>query len=160
MKHPHVVHLEEVETRTQSNGRFGSRSKWLGHAAGGKGIGCSWYEIDPGKTTFPYHYHCANEESLFVLEGTGRLRLGEEEIPIGPGDYVVFPTGPESAHQLTATGDRPLRYLCLSTLNPVDIVGYPDSNKFMFTSRPEGKPPLTRRIFDSPSVDYYAGEKT
>jgi uncharacterized cupin superfamily protein len=29
-----------------------------------------------------YHYHSANEEAIYVLEGAGTLRMDEEEIEI------------------------------------------------------------------------------
>ena len=42
------------------------------------------------------------------------------------GDYVALPVGPESAHQLVNTGAATLRYLCVSTLQPTDVVVFPD----------------------------------
>jgi uncharacterized cupin superfamily protein len=163
-RHPHVVHLDEVDSISRSHGeRFAFRSKWLGLASGAKGVGCSWYEIPPGKTAFPTHFHCANEESVYILEGEGSLRLGKETIALHEGDYATFPTGPEWPHQLVNTGKAPLRYLCFSTLLPADVVGYPDSKKIgaAMWSREGGKPtPLVRGIFlESSNVDYYEGEK-
>ena len=47
-------------------------------------------------------YHDANEKALYVLEGTGVVRLPDGEYPIGKGDYLAFPRGPEGAHVVTA----------------------------------------------------------
>ena len=32
------------------------------------------YEIPPGKSAYPYHYHLKNEETFFILKGEGLLR--------------------------------------------------------------------------------------
>src|SRR5690242_4639516 len=104
-RHPNVVNVSELEANKREKGtRFALASKGLGLAAGATGIGCSWYEVPPGRTAFPMHYHCANEEAAFILEGEGTLRIGDKTVPIRPGDYIALPTGPENAHQLQNTG--------------------------------------------------------
>ncbi|HEV8320548.1 MAG TPA: cupin domain-containing protein [Myxococcota bacterium] len=163
-RHPQLVNVAEVEGFSRSKGtRFGFAAKFLGRATGAQGIGCTWYEVPPGRTAFPRHYHCVNEEALFVLEGEGSLRLGERTLPVRAGDYMTFPTGPELAHQLANTGGGPLRYLCFSTLRGAEVVGYPDSNKIgaMAGPDPTGRADLwVRAIFPAAAqVDYYEGEQ-
>lgn len=163
-RHPQVVNVTEVEPRSISKGtRFGFTSKWLSRNAGGAGVACSWYEVPPGRTAFPKHYHCANDEAMFVLEGEGTLRIGDKEVPVKPGDYVAFPAGPEHAHQLVNSGSGPLRYLALSTMINADVVGYPDSGKVAAMAISRSTPgafPYLRKIFmESAEVDYYDGEK-
>jgi uncharacterized cupin superfamily protein len=111
--------------------RFGHRRKQLAAAAGGRKVGCSLYEVEPGRAAFPRHYHLANEEAIYVLEGSGTLRLGEgdEEVALSRGDYVALPVGAGWAHQLVNTSDGVLRYLCLSTVVEPDVLLYPDSGK-------------------------------
>ena len=95
-RHPCVIHLSEATTNTTEKGkRFGATSKQLGRPTGASGIGCSWYEVPPGRRAFPLHYHCANEESIFVLEGEGTLRIGAERVAVRAGDYITMPPGPE-----------------------------------------------------------------
>jgi uncharacterized cupin superfamily protein len=160
-RHPNVVNATEVEPIVAEKGsRFAYRDCRLGQASGGRAIGCSWYEVPPGKTAFPYHYHTANEESLYVLEGTGTLRIGKQEVAVGPGDYISFPVGPDHAHQLINTGSAPLRYLCFSTMHAVEICGYPDSDKIGALARTPDSGQLVRVIVKGgSSVDYYDGEK-
>ena len=130
-RHPHVVNLDEVPAQSTSVGsKFGATRKSLGALAGGRGLGCSWYEVPPGRSAFPAHYHAANEETIFVLDGEGTLRLGEARVAVRAGDYVALPPGPATAHRLENTGAGPLRYLCFSTMLPVEVCGYPDSGKF------------------------------
>src|SRR5215204_3433434 len=95
--------------------KFGYRRKQLGSSAGGEKLGCSLYEVPPGRRAWPYHYHLANEEAIYVLEGSGTLRLGEREVALSRGDYVALLVGETGAHQVINTTEAPLRYLCFST---------------------------------------------
>jgi len=162
-RHPNVLNLSEAESRTASRGdRFAYTSKMLGRTAGGRGIGASWYEVPPGRTAFPAHWHTANEEAIFVLEGRGALRIGKETVALRSGDWVTLPVGPDHAHQLVNDGDAPLRYLCFSTLETTEIVGYPDSDKIGVMSVAGGPTPWVRALFrmGEQVTDYYDGEKT
>ena len=136
-RHPQVVNVEELPIREEKTGDFVFRTRRLGAQAGGRALGCSHYELEPGKTTFPFHFHSALEEALYILEGTGTLRIGKDKVELRPGDYVAFPPGPDYAHALTAGPGGPLRYLAMSspaTPTTLDIVAYPDSKKIAFAS--------------------------
>jgi len=56
------------------------------------------------------HYHVESEELYFFTAGRGRLRIGDEESDVRPGDCAVIPPGIE--HKLLNTGDVPLELLC------------------------------------------------
>ncbi|MBH25859.1 MAG: cupin [Myxococcales bacterium] len=130
MRHPQIINVDEVEAKeTDHVGAYGARRRQLGAAVGGRQLGCSWMELEPGMSAWPLHYHAANEECLFILSGEGTLQLGERRCPVRAGDYVALPVGPGHAHKLTNTGEQELRYLCLSTMHPVDLTIYPDSDK-------------------------------
>jgi len=129
-RHPNVKNVAEVPWVDRGNGKkFGARSKFLGRAAGGARLGCSWFELPPGTRSFPFHYHLANEEAIYILEGQATLRVGSREVAVGAGDYLAFPVGPEHAHQLINSGAGPLRYLCMSTMQEPEVAVYPDSKK-------------------------------
>jgi len=158
-RHPHVVNVTDVEPRVQSTGKFQAQLKQLGVAAGARQLGCTWVEVPPGKTAFPRHFHCVNEEAMFVLSGTGTVRMGEATIPVGPGDWVSFPTGPDHAHQVVAGDSEPLRYLGFSTKIPGEVVGYPDSKKIgAMAAGADGKPYLRFLFEEGSAVDYWKGE--
>ena len=146
--------LAECEEQAEEHGGFAFRRKRLGAAAGGIGIGTSWIEVPPGKKAFQHHYHLANEEAVFVLEGDGVLRLGEEEHPIRAGDYVAFPPGPP-AHQILNRSQAPLRMLAISTMIDPEVVLYPDSKKIAARSFRDGIVSIYRQ---GQTVDYYDGE--
>lgn len=159
-RHPNVVNIAELPFGGFEKGdRFALANKVLGRATGARGIGCSYYEVPPGKTAFPNHYHCANEESIYVLEGTGSLRIGPGDVQVGPGDYATFPVGPSHTHQLLNTGTAPLRYLCFSTLLPTEVVGYPDSKKIgAMGYTTTGEAIVRLMVREESAVDYYDRE--
>ena len=164
-RHPHVVNHAEVEAVLQRSPdeRFLLQRKKLGEAAGGRKLGCSLIDLPPGKMSWPFHCHLANEEAIFVLEGNGTLRIGDHEVGVGPGDYVAFPPGVETAHQMTNTSNAPLRYLCISTMIAPEVTLYPDSDKIGVLAgvAPGGPPdPQALRCFlpRGAAVDYWEGE--
>lgn len=158
-RHPHIVNLAEIEPGDMFPGtKFASRARRLTTAVGSRGIGCSWFEVQPGKAAFPFHWHSANEESMFILEGEGTLRLGDERHPVRAGDYVALLTGPDHAHQLINTSDAPLRYLVFSTMNPVEVAGYPDSKKIGVIAAKDGNVILRQIHLEENQRGYFDGE--
>ena len=76
---PKIVHTEQLAWIEQSQGhRFRVKRKPLGAVAGNEKLGCSLYELPPGCRSWPYHYHYANEEAIYILGGKGTLRLAGE----------------------------------------------------------------------------------
>lgn len=166
-RHAHVVNIDELEWQPGSEGeRFASARKRLAAAAGGAQIGCTLFEVPPGKRAFPFHSHSSNEESIYILEGAGTLRLGADQVKVRAGDYITMPAELELAHQLINSGAAPLRYLCFSTMKLPEIVRYPDSGKLgMMTAAqgaPKDWPDFRGRAFlllkEGASLDYYDGE--
>lgn len=167
-KHANITSLNETEARTVTKGsKFCFTAKRLGPQSGSKQLGCSWYSAEPGRQAFPHHFHCANEEAIFILSGRGEMRIGTEYIAVAKGDYIALPVGPDHAHSLANIGDVALEYLCFSTMVPTDVMGYPDSGKVAAV----GAKDLARGMMSSPDVwvrllvkdgheiaDYYAGE--
>ncbi len=162
--HPNVVGDRDVEWSEHYHGeKFGYRRKSLGSAAGSERLGCSLYEVPPGRRAWPYHYHLANEEAIYVLEGSGMLRVGEEEAPVSQGDYVALPAGAEGAHQLINSSEAVLRYLCFSTMVEPDVMVYPDSEKVGIFGGAAPGGPKEKRTFSKflrgdVEVGYYDGE--
>ncbi len=163
--HPNVVGHRDVEWSERYHGEsFGYRRKALGSAAGGEMLGCSLYEVPPGRRAWPYHYHLANEEAIYVLEGSGTLRIGADEIQVSEGDYVALPATAEGAHQLINTSEEVLRYLCFSTMVEPDVTVYPDSGKIGIFGGAAPGGPNEQRTFSKflrgdAEVGYYDGEE-
>lgn len=144
--------------------KFGYKRKSLSSATGGEKLGCSLYEVPPGCRAWPYHYHGANEEAMYVLQGSGTLRVNGEEVPVSEGDYATFPAKMEGAHQLINTSEGALRYLCFSTMIEPDVMVYPDSGKVgVFVGAAPGGPKEKRSVNKffkgDDAVNYYEGEE-
>ena len=65
--------------------------------------------LDAGGST-KRHRHPRTEELYVLLEGTGELEVDGETRRVGPGDAILIPPG--TPHQITASTERPLRFLC------------------------------------------------
>ena len=165
MNHPNLVSEDSMEWTENSHGeKFGYRRKSLSRETGGEKLGCSLYEVPPGRRAWPYHYHVANEEAIYVLEGSGRLRIGEEEVRISGGDYATLPAREDGAHQIINDSDGALRYLCFSTMIEPDVMIYPDSGKVgIFAGAAPGgdkqKRTFSKFLKSDAEVDYFAGEE-
>ncbi len=65
--------------------------------------------LPPGASTAAHH-HVETEEIYYILEGEGRMRVGDDERQVGPGDAVAIPPG--ARHTLANTGSGVLKLLC------------------------------------------------
>ena len=109
--------------------------------------------LDPGKFSFPYHFHRACEELFVILSGEATLRSPEGFQKVSEGDVVIFEEGAKGAHQLYNHNDFPCIYLDLRTTIGIDVCEYPDSGKVNILPDIE--------VFErSSSVDYYKGEES
>jgi uncharacterized cupin superfamily protein len=158
-----IVNSNNLDWEGDENGDFGFFEKSLSGATCNEKLGTALYKIMPGKKAFPYHYHHANEEAVYVLEGQGTVRINNKLLPIISGDYIAFPVGAEHAHQIINTSDQPLLFLCFSTMRHPDVVQYPDAGKVGVTAgvAPGGDPEkrLLRAFFrKDDEVDYFDGE--
>jgi uncharacterized cupin superfamily protein len=133
------VNESELAWTDRERGETNFRRKQLGEAAGSEQLGASLYELPAGTRSWPYHYHTANEEALYVLSGTGTLRLGGDEYELREGDYVPLPANEAGGHRVINDGDDYLRYLAVSTMNEPDVTVYPDSEELgVFVGAPPG----------------------
>lgn len=158
-----VVSERELDWTETERGETGFRRKKLAAGTDAERLGCSLYELPPGKRSWPYHYHTANEEAFYVVAGGGLVRGPDGERAIEAGDYVTCPAGEAGGHRVVNDGDEPLRYLSVSTMRDPDVVVYPDSGKLgVFAGAPPGGDEERRdvsgyyRIGDD--VDYWDGE--
>ncbi|MBX3637451.1 MAG: cupin domain-containing protein [Rubrivivax sp.] len=116
-------------------------------------LGFSYDIVPPGKRACPYHLHHAEEEMFVILEGQGTLRVADEMLPVGAGDVIAIPAGPDYPHQILNTSDAPLKYLSIATRRSPEVCEYPDSGKVNAFA---AKRILIQRKADS--LDYWDGE--
>ena len=128
--------LQNPEWDAQLGPPFSSRVMRLGARAGGKELGVSLYEIDPGGAVSPYHQHHGNEEMLVVVAGSPRLRTPEGIRRLQPGDVVAFPRGPQGAHRVSNPGPEPTRVLLFSTMNFPEVAEHVDTGTMLAMTGP------------------------
>lgn len=161
-----ILNLDEVKLKSQKQGEnFEAKLGAIASRLGAQKLSYRLIVLPPGKKAFPFHSHYANEEMFFILEGTGILRFGDREFPIGKNDVICCPAGGgEMAHQIINNSPEELSYLCVSTMAEPDVMEYPDSGKFgVFAGAAPGgdKNERTFSFFGlmSSKVDYWQGEE-
>jgi uncharacterized cupin superfamily protein len=127
----------------------------------GNRLGTSLYELLPGQTQAPYHFHHGTEELILVIRGRPTLRTPDGERELDEGDVVHFPLGPAGAHQVVNRTGESVRYVLASSMTTPEIVEYPDSGKLAAMARTDsqhGAPLWTVHRLDT-EVDYFEGEQ-
>lgn len=168
-----IMNIDEVELQPrpaafaapgEAAERFDARMGQIAPLIGAQKLGYNLTALPPGKRAFPSHNHLVNEEMFFVLEGSGKIRIGEETYPIRRGDVIACPPGGrDTAHQIANTGDVELLLLAVSTRFLPEVCEYPDSDKYaVFAEAPagtDGKPGMLRVIGrPGDSLGYWDGE--
>jgi quercetin dioxygenase-like cupin family protein len=93
-----TVNLGVIQMRVLAAGQATSRAFALAEFTGG-----------PGPWTVP-HIHRETQESFFILDGEFTFAIGGQQIPAGPGSYILVPRG--TRHGITA-GAEGGRFLTL-----------------------------------------------
>jgi mannose-6-phosphate isomerase-like protein (cupin superfamily) len=92
-----------IEHASVNPERFFKTTLWQGEQVM-TGLNC----LEPGQTQ-SVHAHQGADKFYFVLEGSGRFTVGEEESEAGPGTLVIAPAG--VAHGVTNTSAERLSLL-------------------------------------------------
>jgi uncharacterized cupin superfamily protein len=107
--------------------------------------------LDPGKYSYPYHFHRNAEELFVILSGKVMLRTPGQFTELTEGNIVFFEMGPEGAHQLYNHTEHPCCFLDIRTAADIDVCEYPDSGKINIL-------PYQEIYQAKDKVDYYKGE--
>lgn len=123
----------------------------LSELAKSKHLHFNMRKLEPGKFSFPHHFHRASEELFIILSGKVMLRTDKEFEELSAGDIVFFEMGPTGAHQLYNHTEEACEYMDIRTEAGIDVCEYPDSGKVNILPYKE--------IYEVDSqVDYYKGE--
>lgn len=155
------LNLDELtDFEEKQHGDFQERYAPISEKIGAEKLGYSLTIVPPGKKICPFHNHRVNEEMFLILEGEGTLRFGDQEYPLRKHDIIACPPGGrEVAHQIINTGSSDIKYLCLSTNEPVDVCEYPDSNKMLSMVGEPGERAFRHIARMDEPVDYFEGEQ-
>lgn len=82
----------------------------------------------------PLHVHHTADEAIYVLAGTLTVRLGEREVDVPTGSFVLVPRG--VAHSFANRADEPAHFL--ATLSPAASFGYIEEINALHAATPPG----------------------
>ncbi|RVT86595.1 cupin domain-containing protein [Rhodobacteraceae bacterium CCMM004] len=107
----------------------------FGDSGGLTQFGANLEILPPGSRSAQKHWHAAEDEFLYVLEGTLILHEGDAEIAIAAGEAAAFPAGRAVGHCLENLGAAPARYLIVGTRAAQDVVTYADLDRVLTVDR-------------------------
>jgi uncharacterized cupin superfamily protein len=83
------------------------RRRWaLGDAAGLDQFGVNLMRLPPGQWSSQRHWHSAEDEFVWVVEGEVVLVEDDGEVVLRPGDCAAFKAGVANGHHLENRSDR------------------------------------------------------
>lgn len=113
----------------QYRGAVAGRSKRrLGDALGLGIFGVNLTTIKPGAQSALRHWHSAQDEFIYVIEGELVLVTDGGEQVLRPGMCAGFPAGKADGHHLVNRGGRDAIYLEIGDRTRNDVVTYPDND--------------------------------
>jgi mannose-6-phosphate isomerase-like protein (cupin superfamily) len=89
---PGVIHLPTGEGRHYPCGPMQSVFLADGEETGDRYAVSIWW-VDPGKPGPGAHYHEANEELFYVIEGTMTFLVGDQHVDATVGTFLRIPAG-------------------------------------------------------------------
>jgi quercetin dioxygenase-like cupin family protein len=98
---PDLIRVGQIEIR------------YVQEADARRAMGCFEMRVPPGSNVPPPHSHKANEELVYVLEGTLRYTVGDETRDLRPGDSMATPCG--VVHAFANPHAEPVRALVINT---------------------------------------------
>jgi uncharacterized cupin superfamily protein len=85
--------------------------------------------LQPGSRSSIKHWHAAEDELIYVLDGEVTVIEGGAATALSPGDSATFAAGTEVGHCLENRSTRACRYLVIGTRAEADVITYPDADK-------------------------------
>jgi uncharacterized cupin superfamily protein len=127
------------------------RKRWrLGDAAGLTQFGVNLQRLAPGVWSSQRHWHSAEDEFVYVLEGEVVLVTDAGEQVLRAGDCAGFPAGEANGHHLQNRSDREAVLLEVGSRRTEDTCEYPDIDMAMDAAgdfvRKDGSPYGVRSI--------------
>lgn len=126
-----ILNINTIPKEHIDDPDFQSKMKTLliGDALGCEKIYVNIDYVKPGGKSAKYHSHSKQEEFFLILQGSGILRMNNEEMPIKTGDVISKPAGKGISHQFINNGSEILQILDAGTREKDDIATYPDENR-------------------------------
>lgn len=124
-----------VEELASSAGRPPNRDLWISEPGGLTQFGAFVQELQPDTRSSIKHWHSAEDELVYVLDGELTVVEGDVETTLRAGDAVTFKAGIAVGHFLWNRSSTLARCLVVGTRAPVDQITYPDHQRICFRDR-------------------------
>ncbi len=105
---------------------IGRARKRLGHAAGLTQFGVNLARLEPGAASSQRHWHEAEDELIFILEGELVLCEDAGETVLRAGDAAAWRAGAAVGHCVVNRSDHAALFLEIGARAPQERVHYPD----------------------------------
>ncbi|MGB7086517.1 MAG: cupin domain-containing protein [Phormidesmis sp.] len=113
------------EFKSAVAGRYRQR---VGEAAGLRNFGVNLTTLHPGSQSALRHWHSAQDEFVYVVQGELVLITDEGEQTLRPGDMAGFAAGRANGHHLVNRSALPVTYLEIGDRSTPDQSDYPDQD--------------------------------
>lgn len=108
---------------------------WISEAASLTQFGANVETLLPGERSSVFHWHSAEDEVVYILEGAVTLREGQQTTLLQAGDAAAFRAGVPVGHCLENRSVLPVRFLTVGTRAPKDTITYPEINRVCHRDR-------------------------
>lgn len=100
----------------------------VGKSAGLKNFGVNLTTLQPGAQSALRHWHSAQDEFIYVVQGEVVLVTNGGEQILLPGDMAGFASGTPNGHHLINRSNAPAIYLEIGDRSMPDRAEYPDKD--------------------------------
>ena len=126
-----------LEETPGTGGETPTRTSFISMVGGLTQLGANIEVLPPAAWSSIKHWHSAEDELVYVLEGEVTLIEGDSEVLLRTGDAATFRAGDPVGHCLVNRSTLPTRCLVVGTLAPKDRITYPDSDRVCHRDRAE-----------------------
>jgi uncharacterized cupin superfamily protein len=109
----------------------------LGNAGGLADFGINLMRLPPGNWSSQRHWHSAEDEFVYILEGELALIEDSGETMLRAGDCAAFPKGTGNGHHLINRSDATAVYIEVGARSAVDVTVCSDID--MMSSSADGR---------------------
>ena len=112
-----------------------NRTLWISEAGQLTQFGAFIEVLQPGERSSIKHWHSAEDEMVYVLDGEITLIEGSIETLLRAGDAATFRAGDAVGHCLQNRSHSPTRCLIVGTRARLDRITYPDHDRVCIRDR-------------------------
>ena len=133
--------LKADEAHWRPSNQMGVLNTDLGRQLGAETFGARLWRIVPGQAS-TNHRHCETTEIYVLLEGTGRIRIGEDVLTLGPLDSLLVE--PDTVRQPFNDTEADQLWLVMGAPNEAvasTLEMTPEMLEHMYPDGPKALPP-------------------